>query len=103
MVRFMAFSCKTGSINRYLELNASAPALGGHAGLLVWLSVQPKIISPRMYLAFIFLSIMFPLSIMFASVDAASAVDSYGAFEIGQVRRRRLGRNGRVQPNDAQA
>lgn len=103
IVCFMAFSCKTGSIDRCLEQNVSAPTLGSLAGLLVCLSVQLNEISPRMYLAFIFLSIMLPLSIMFVSVDVSSTVDSLEAFEIGQVRRRRLGRNERVQPSDAQA
>lgn len=65
----MAFSYKTGSIDRCLELNVSAPALGSLAGLLVCFSVQLNNISPRMYLAFIFLSKMLPLSIVFVSVD----------------------------------
>lgn len=67
IVCFMAFSYKTGSIDRCLELNAFA--LGSLAGLLVCFSVQLNNISPRMYLAFVFLSNMLPLSIMFVSVD----------------------------------
>lgn len=41
----MAFSCKTGSIDRCLELSATAAALVAFAGLRVWLSVQLTIIS----------------------------------------------------------
>lgn len=83
----MAFSCKMRIINRCLELKVSAPPLGGFALLLVWLSVQLKIISP-----FIFLSIMFHLSVMFVGADVASSVHSYEALETGQVGERRLGR-----------
>lgn len=59
MVHFMAFICKTGSIDRCLELSVTAAALVAFAGLLVWLSVQLKIIPPRTCLAFIFLSVCF--------------------------------------------
>lgn len=59
MVHFMAFICKTGSIDRCLELSATAAALVAFAGLLVWLSVQLKVIPPRTCLAFIFLSVFF--------------------------------------------
>lgn len=73
MVHFMAFICKTGSIDRCLELSATAAALVAFAGLLVWLSVQLKVIPPRTCLAFIFLSVFFflltPLLSVFASVD----------------------------------
>lgn len=70
----MAFICKTGSIDRCLELSATAAALVACAGLLVWLSVQLKIIPPRTCLAFIFLSVFFfflltPLLSVFASVN----------------------------------
>lgn len=58
MVHFMAFSYKTGSIDRCLELGTSALAPGNLAGLPARLSLQLKIISPRMYLAFIFLTII---------------------------------------------
>lgn len=75
MVHFMAFSCKTGSIDRCLELNATAAALVAFAGLLVWLSVQLKIIPPRTSSASIFLSVFFLFFYelhfwVFASVDS---------------------------------
>lgn len=56
MVCYMAFSCKTGSISRCL--GPAVWALGGFAVLLARLSLQLKIISPLVYLAFIFLSII---------------------------------------------
>ena len=88
----MAFSCKMRIISRCLELKVSAPPLGGFALLLVWLSVELKIISPRTYLAFVFLSIMFHLSVMFVGADVASSVHSFEALETGQVGKERLGR-----------
>lgn len=74
----MAFSCKRENIDRCLGLDVSAPAPGSLAGLLARLSRQLKIISPRMYLAFIFHSIIFfPSSIMAAIVSVPSTIYSY--------------------------
>lgn len=69
MVRFMAFSCKTGSIDRCLGLDVLAPAPGGFPTLLARLSLQLKIISPRMYLAFIFLYLICSLSAIWSPVS----------------------------------
>lgn len=69
MVRFMAFSCKTGSINRCLGLDVLAPAPGGFPTLLARLSLQLKIISPRMCLAFIFLYLICSLSALWSPVS----------------------------------
>lgn len=70
---FMAFSCKTGSIDRCLELDVMAPA-SERPSLVFWFGCHygSRSFSPRTCLAFIFLSVIFPLS-MSASVDVASA------------------------------
>lgn len=68
MVHFMAFSCKTGSIDRCLGLDVSAPSPGGLAGLLARLSHRLRIISPRMYLTFIFLPLICSLSALWLPV-----------------------------------
>lgn len=69
----MAFSCKTGSIDRCLELDVMAPA-SERPSLVFWFGCQygSRSFSPRTCLAFIFLSVIFPLSTS-ASVDVASA------------------------------
>lgn len=64
-------------------------ALGGLAGLLARLSLQLKIISPRMYLAFIFLTIICSLWALWLPVP--STKDSYEPLEMGEVKRRRIG------------
>lgn len=69
MVRFMAFSGKTGSIDRCLGLDISAPAPSGFAGLLARLSLQLKIISPRKCLAFVLLSLFYSLSAIWLPVS----------------------------------
>lgn len=50
------------SIDSCLGLDVSAHALGSFNGPLAQLSLRLKIISPQMYLAFIFLSIICSLS-----------------------------------------
>lgn len=62
MVHFMAFSCKTGSIKRWSELDVSAPTRGGFSWLLARLSLQLKIMFLRIYLAFISLGLICFLS-----------------------------------------
>lgn len=89
MVCFMAFSCKTGSINRCLGLDVSAPAPGGFSGLLAWLSLQLKIICQRMYLAFNFLYLICCLSASWLPVlMCLPHMNSYEPLDNRELRRR---------------
>lgn len=65
------------------------PALGGLAGLPARLSLQLKIIFSKNVFGFhLSLFNVFPWSIMVASVDVPSAIDSCEPLEMGEVRRR---------------
>lgn len=67
MLHFMAFACKTGSIDRCLGLHVWASALGSLAGRLARLSLQLRIICPKGFQLPLFH--LFPFSVMVASVN----------------------------------
>jgi len=78
MVHFMAFSCKTDTIGRCSELDVSAPWPGRpcRASGSVVTAAQDHF-SKNIFGFHVPLFNLFSLSIMFASVDAPSAIDSY--------------------------
>lgn len=88
MVRFMAFSRKTGSIGRGLELDVSAPCPGRpHWAPGSVVTPAQDHFSKNVFGFHISLFNVFPFSIMVARVDVPSAIDSCEPLEMGEVRR----------------
>lgn len=81
---FMAFSCKTGSIDRAGRHGSRFRA--AFAGLQVWLSVRLEIIFSTDVFGFHLPLCNFPFEYV---CQCRCGLCSYEAFEIGQVRRRR--------------
>lgn len=92
MVHFMAFSCKTGSIDRCLELEVSASTLGQPcwAPCSVVTPAQDHL-SKNVFGFHLPLYNLFPLSIMVARVNVPSTIDSYEPLEMEEMRGRRIG------------
>lgn len=99
MVCFMAFSCKTGSINRCL----GAGRLGSCSGRLLWASglvvaSAQDHLSKNVFGFQLPLFNLLPFSITVASVDVSPTIDSYEPLDNRELRRRIVQELGEVNP-----